>query len=69
MKFIFHDEESGETFEYCYENGIVDYIKEVSEEKSFTDIQFFEKTTKGRDRADKPEYKVKMEIAFVLIMK
>jgi len=64
LKFILHDEESGETFEYCYENGIVDYIKEVSEDKSFTDIQFFEKTTKGRDRADKPEYKVKMEIAF-----
>ncbi|HAA43848.1 MAG TPA: DNA topoisomerase, partial [Ruminiclostridium sp.] len=64
LKFILHDEESGETFEYCYENGIVDYIKEVSEGKEFTEVQFFEKTTKGRDREDKPEYKVKMEIAF-----
>lgn len=64
LKFILHDEESGETLEYCYENGIVDYIKEVSEDKSFTDIQFYEKTTKGRDRKDKAEYKVKMQIAF-----
>lgn len=64
LKFILHDEELGETFEYFYENGIVDYIKEISEDKSFTDIQFFEKTTKGRDRKDKSEYKVKMQIAF-----
>ncbi len=43
---LFLDEESGETFEYCYENGIVDYIKEISGEKAFTEIQFFE-THKG----------------------
>jgi DNA gyrase subunit B len=62
--FKLFDEESGESFEYCYENGIVDYIKEISSDKSFTDIQFYETSTKGRDREDKPEYKVKMQIAY-----
>jgi DNA gyrase subunit B len=64
IKFILHDEPSGETFEYSYENGIVDYIQEINREKNFTEIQFFETATKGRDREDKPEYKVKMQIAF-----
>ncbi|HYH01651.1 MAG TPA: toprim domain-containing protein, partial [Bacillota bacterium] len=42
----------------------VDYLKEVAQEKNFTEVQFFETATKGRDREDKPEYKVKMQIAF-----
>lgn len=64
LRFILKDEESGESFVYCYENGIVDYVKEISKEDGFTDVQFYETATKGRDRADKPEYKVKMQIAF-----
>ncbi|WP_027628167.1 DNA gyrase/topoisomerase IV subunit B [Ruminiclostridium cellobioparum] len=64
LRFILKDEESGETFVYCYENGIVDYIKEITREDGFTEIQFYETSTKGRDREDKPEYKVKMQIAF-----
>ncbi len=64
LTFILHDEFSGETFEYCYQNGIVDYIKEHSGEKGFTEVQFYATQTKGRDREDKPEYKLKMEIAF-----
>jgi len=62
--FKLFDEESNETFEFLYENGIVDYIKEVSQNKEFTEIHFFATETRGRDRADKPEYKVKMEVAF-----
>lgn len=64
LRFVLKDEESGETFVYCYENGIVDYIKEITGEDGFTDIQFYETATNGRDREDKPEYKVKMQIAF-----
>lgn len=64
LKFILKDEESGNTFEYSYENGIVDYIKEINLDTGFTEVQFFETSTKGRDREDKPEYKVKMQIAF-----
>ena len=64
LKFILIDEESGNTYEYSYENGIVDYIAEISGEKGFTGIQYYESSTKGRDREDKPEYRVKMQIAF-----
>lgn len=64
LKFVLFDEESGETFEYSYENGIVDYIKEINQDKGFSEVQYFESSAKGRDREDKPEYKVKMEVAF-----
>ncbi len=64
LKFILTDEESGQTFEYVYENGIVDYIKEIDQEKGFTGIQYYETQTKGRDREDKPEYRVKIQVAF-----
>lgn len=62
--FRLFDEASGESFEYRYEQGIVDYIKEINGTGGFTGIQFYETSTKGRDREDKPEYKVKMQIAF-----
>jgi DNA gyrase subunit B len=64
LKFLLMDEASGENFEYCYENGIVDYISEISADKGFTGIQYYETSAKGRDREDKPEYRVKMQVAF-----
>lgn len=64
LRFVLKDEESGETYLYSYENGIVDYIKEISKDNGFTEIQFYETSTRGKDREDKPEYKVKMQIAF-----
>lgn len=64
LEFKLFDEESGETFNYIYENGIVDYLKEINQDKGFTDIQFFEASARGRDREDRPEYKVKMQVAF-----
>lgn len=64
LTFKLYDEDSGETFTYLYENGIMDYVREISGDKGISDIQLFETSTKGRDREDKPEYKVKMQIAF-----
>ncbi|HEX3043637.1 MAG TPA: toprim domain-containing protein [Bacillota bacterium] len=64
LTFKLYDETSGETFEYCYPNGIIDYLKEISQGKEFTGIQFFETQCRGRDREDKPEYKVKLQMAF-----
>lgn len=64
IKFIFEDEENNIVDEYYYENGIIDYINEISENKEFTDILTLFKEVKGKDREDKPEYKVKFEIAF-----
>ncbi|MBE7012675.1 MAG: DNA topoisomerase [Ruminococcaceae bacterium] len=50
--------------EFVYENGIVDYVKEVGGEQSLTDVKYCEAERRGRDREDKPEYKVKMSFAF-----
>lgn len=65
IKFILIDEESGNSEEFLYENGIVDYVKELSGDKGFTSVQFFETSARGRDREDKPEYRVKLSVAFV----
>jgi DNA gyrase subunit B len=64
LEFILKDEASGNVYEFLYKNGIVDYISEINSDKGFTGIQFFESTARGRDREDKPEYKVKMQVAF-----
>lgn len=64
LTFTLYDEATGQTFEYLYPNGIKDYLKELNQDKGFSEIQFYETATKGRDRKDKPEYRVKMQIAF-----
>lgn len=64
LLFKLFDEESGESFEYFYQNGISDYIAELSGEKAFSSTQYFQTETKGRDREDKPEYRVKIGVAF-----
>lgn len=52
-----------ETTEFRYERGILDYITELTEDNAFTMPQYWETERKGRDRADKPEYKVKITAA------
>lgn len=67
IKFVFKNETAPgqfETFEYYYENGIIDYVGELSGEKAFTTTHFIEAERKGRDRSDLDEYKVKMSFAF-----
>jgi len=50
--------------DYCYENGIIDYVKEIVGEGALTAPEFISAERKGRDREDKPEYKVKLSAAF-----
>ncbi len=66
IKFVLYNEttEGMEMFEYYYENGIVDYVKEAVGDQALTSVQNWETERRGRDREDKPEYKVKMQIAF-----
>ena len=55
---------SFDTTESCYENGIVDYDNELVGESKLSEPQFWTTEKRGRDRADKPEYKVKLSCAF-----
>ena len=65
VQFVFRDEtEQGvEETTYCYENGILDYVNELTADNAMTMPQFWQTERKGRDRADKPEYKVKISAA------
>ena len=52
-----------ETTDYCYADGILDYVREIAGEQAATTPQFWEAERRGRDREDKPEYKVKLSAA------
>ncbi|HIT01771.1 MAG TPA: DNA topoisomerase [Candidatus Enterenecus merdae] len=53
-----------ETMEFRYDNGIIDYVRELAGEDTLTQPVFWQAERKGRDRADKEEYKVKLSVAF-----
>ncbi len=64
--FVFRNETASgfETREYLYPNGITDYVKELlGDEPALTGVQFWQAERRGRDREDKPEYKVKLSVA------
>ena len=66
IKFILKNQISGnnfETFEYCYENGITDYVKELADGNEMSTVQFWSSERVGRDRADMKDYKVKLTAA------
>ena len=65
VTFRFRNQTGGkfETTEFRYEHGILDYITELTEGNAFTMPQFWETERRGRDREDKPEYKVKITAA------
>ena len=53
-----------ETTDFVYQNGILDYVGEIAGEETLSTPAFIQAERKGRDRADKPEYKVKLSAAF-----
>jgi DNA gyrase subunit B len=68
IKFIFTDETAPEqqTRVYYYQNGITQYIDELSADtENLCATQYYECERMGRDRADRPDYKVKIQFAFV----
>ncbi len=64
---LISETEEGEISEqrFCYEQGINDYLTEVVGDKALTTPQFWSADRKGKDREDKEEYKLKMNVAFV----
>ena len=66
ITFILKDEISNgkfQTYEYYYKNGIEDYVREIANGQEFSSIQTWQAERIGRDRPDKPEYKVKINVS------
>ena len=65
VTFIFRNQvgKQFETTEFCYQNGIVDHVKEIAGEDALTSVQFWKTERKVRDRADKDEYRTKINVA------
>lgn len=65
LRLIFKDQtQTGfDEQEYYYENGIADYVAELAGDQALSSVQYWETERRGRDREDKPEYKVKLSCA------
>lgn len=66
LLFLYRKEEEDHSFtekQYLYENGIADYVQEIAGENTLTSIQNWTCQREGRDRDDKPLYKVKLGVA------
>lgn len=72
VKFILKDQTTAskfETFEFCYNDGVMDYVKELAGDNAFTTPQYWECERKGKDREDLPEYKLKIKAAICFSLK
>ena len=72
IKFILKDQISAakfDTIEYCYNDGISDYVKELADDNAFTAPQYWECERRGKDREDLPEYKLKIKAALCFSLK
>lgn len=65
LLFIFREQQGAKFVqqEIVYNNGIRDYVNETVGEERLSSVQFWQTERKGRDREDKPEYKVKINVA------
>ncbi len=65
ISFLFRSQTEGgfEKTEFLYHEGIVDHAKEIAGEDALTPVQFWQTERRVRDREDKPEYNVKINVA------
>ncbi len=63
VTFTLTDEETKSVEIFYYPEGILGFVRELDEEKGLSVPLFFEGSGKGRDRADKTDYKVKAAVA------
>lgn len=66
LLFVYRKEEPNGSFtesQYLYENGISDYVQELAGDTALTSTQYWNCQREGKDREDKPTYKVKLSVA------
>lgn len=66
LLFIYKSQQEDGSFleeRFLYENGIADYVKEIAGDTALTSLQTWSCEREGRDREDKPDYKVKLSVA------
>ncbi|MGN0585359.1 MAG: type IIA DNA topoisomerase subunit B [Ruminococcus sp.] len=66
LLFIYKSQQEDGTFleeRFLYENGITDYVKEIAGDTALTSLQTWSCERTGRDREDKPDYRVKLSVA------
>lgn len=69
IRFVFrweNEDGSFDTKEYCYENGISDYILEIADGTQLTEPVLWKLETAGRDREDMKDYKLKADVSFCI---
>ncbi|MBQ0084277.1 MAG: DNA topoisomerase [Clostridiales bacterium] len=66
LLFVFREQQGSKFIqtEYQYKNGIEEYLEGIVGEEKLTGIQSWSGDRKGRDREDRPEYTVKINLAF-----
>lgn len=67
IRFVLENETTPgkfETTEYYYANGIADYLAEITEGTALTSPVLWKLETRGRDREDMKDYKLKAEVTF-----
>ena len=72
IKFVFKNQLTASQFdtkEFCYENGIQDYVKELAGDDAFTTPQYWECEREGKDREDLDTYKLKIKAALAFSQK
>lgn len=72
VHFVLKEETAGGKFnttEFCYQNGIQDYVAELAGDTAFTTPQYWECERVGRDRADLNDYKLKIKAAVCFSLK
>lgn len=72
VHFLLKEETAGGKFnttEFCYQNGIQDYVAELAGDTAFTTPQYWECKRVGRDRADLNDYKLKIKAAVCFSLK
>ena len=71
VSFVFKNQVGSrfETTEFCYKNGIKDYVEDLAADTAFTTPQYWECERIGRDREDLSDYKLKIKAALCFSLK